>query len=1078
MAWAPWFDNRLTRAPRRSVSEREPTQPAPLCLRRLEPRRVLNAATGIVVPLTALEGETVTVATENLDTPSQGGPSIDFDWTITREGTVVEQPAIKNLTATDTTENGISLLRGDIVPVKKTDSFTLQVDWGDGETETFNVAAGTTQFFKTHFYLDDDPTGTSSDMPTITVSLTDGNGGTTQETVSPTVSNVAPFLGPVLERTADEGGTITLNPAGEPLLVAFVDIGSLDTHTATIDWGDGSAIETLAVTESDGLRAGRIDGSHTYADNGSFTATITLTDDDGGVVTESFLAVVSNVTPKIENLTATDTTENGISLLRGDIVDPGVLDSFTLQVDWGDGETETFTLAAGTTSFLKTHFYLDDDPTGTPVDTPTITVTLTDKDGGSTTESVSPKVSNVAPFLGPVLDRTIDEGGTVTLNPAGEPLLVAFVDIGSLDTHIATIDWGDGTPLESLLVTESDGLRAGRLDGSHTYADNGNYTATITITDDDTGQAQQSFVVHVANVDPALTGTNNLSVNEGTAFTLAGMGVGVSDPGFDNPLNTADPSNGGEVAETFLDGSIDWGDGSAATPVTFVSRVSGSEGVPTTASLDHTAHHYADNGIYTVTVTLADDDGAAVERSFQITVHNVAPTLTLNDPNAIINEGTRIELPSLGTFFDPGFNNPAGGTAESFSYSIDWGDGTVDTLQLPASVAQGSAGTLTTGTLAAEHFYADNDADNLYTISVTLSDDDGGSDTKSFDVTVLNVNPTLDPIAATDLKGDGITYLTLTFADPGADEFEVLVDWGERLDLPPADRFVVERLTAGPTPQTFIISHRYFGPPDPLHPTDDIIISVKIRDDDFAVGTALAPGESNIESVAITNPGIEDNAVAIDTTPQAPAIDFPPPLEVTRSTERPSDEAANQQNGEEGAASSELSIGSERYLELRLIAPDGTEGEGHRLRGESLDDLPALFSRLPDNHYRIYVVQTETNSRRLVIDVNLRGGRPIDPSDDSDGARDRPPTDDGPLPDAPLRNTEPSESEELLEELPAPPPTPHQAQAVPPQEQGTGNMAPAAAAVLGATTRGDRIERALSRASEDRWQRLHRRNRR
>ncbi len=80
--------------------------------------------------------------------------------------------------------------------------------------------------------------------------------------------------------------------------------------------------------------------------------------------------------------------------------------------------------------------------------------------------------------------------------------------------------------------------------------------------------------------------------------------------------------------------------------------------------------------------------------------------------------------------------------------------------------------------------------------------------------------------------------------------------------------------------------------------------------------------------------------------------------------------------------------------------PDGTLSDGVRLKNEALDDLPKLFRSLPDNRYVIYLVRTENNSRRLVMDVTVRNGRVIDPSDDSDGARDRPPTEES----APVEN--------------------------------------------------------------------------
>ena len=53
----------------------------------------------------------------------------------------------------------------------------------------------------------------------------------------------------------------------------FTDPG-IDTHTATIDWGDG----TLAPADVSGTS---VAGTHTYADNGVYTVTVSVADDDG-----------------------------------------------------------------------------------------------------------------------------------------------------------------------------------------------------------------------------------------------------------------------------------------------------------------------------------------------------------------------------------------------------------------------------------------------------------------------------------------------------------------------------------------------------------------------------------------------------------------------------------------------------------------------------------------------------------------------------------------------------------------------------------------------------------------------------
>jgi hypothetical protein len=110
----------------------------------------------------------------------------------------------------------------------------------------------------------------------------------------------------------------------------------------------------------------------------------------------------------------------------------------------------------------------------------------------------------------------------------------------------------------------------------------------------------------------------------------------------------------------------------------------------------------------------------------------------------------------------------------------------------------------------------------------------------------------------------------------------------------------------------------------------------------------------------------------------------------------------------------EVAANSERYLVLRVVYPDGSESENFRIEDEAIFDLREFFSTLPDGKYRIYLVRTENNSDRLVIEVDVRQGRVIDVSDDSEGTRDRPPTEEDaskavPLEENPLLKRESAE---------------------------------------------------------------------
>src|SRR6185295_16918476 len=147
-----------------------------------------------------------------------------------------------------------------------------------------------------------------------------------------------------------------------------------------------------------------------------FTITITATDSHGESTSATPTVLVSNAPPRLMDVTVTSPIY-GLSnaVLHGSILDPGVKDTFTLAVDWGDGSVlQNFNYPAGTAQFAESHVYLAANPNFI------IHVSLLDDDSG--TDSIDLPVTvksfaEAARFLG--LDPL--ENGHVRLRLAATP---------------------------------------------------------------------------------------------------------------------------------------------------------------------------------------------------------------------------------------------------------------------------------------------------------------------------------------------------------------------------------------------------------------------------------------------------------------------------------------------------------------------------------------------------------------------------------------------------------------------------------------------------------------------------------
>ncbi len=331
-----------------------------------------------------------------------------------------------------------------------------------------------------------------------------GEAGTTGEyflskNFAPTVTNVS-ATSPINENdVATVSGTVS-------------DPDALDRHTVFVNWGPGEGTTVLLLPAG----VSTFSAQHRYLDNrpgnAPYPVNIAAFDNHGLGGDTDTSVVVNNVPPSDVVLTPTPAAinENDSTTVNGSFTDPGTLDTHTVDISWGDGSADTtLSLAAGVLTFSASHQYLDNPAGQAHGGSFAVSATVTDKDGDSGSGGTSVVVNNVAPVVtsltGPtpspgVRGQTLSFGGT-------------FTDVGTLDTHTATIDWGDSSS-SSAGVTEAHG--SGSVSASHVYADTGTYTVTLTVTDKDGDSGSLTTTITILAValqpDPCNPGQTALAV--------------------------------------------------------------------------------------------------------------------------------------------------------------------------------------------------------------------------------------------------------------------------------------------------------------------------------------------------------------------------------------------------------------------------------------------------------------------------------------------------------------------------------------------------------------------------------------
>lgn len=450
--------------------------------------------------------------------------------------------------------------------------------------------------------------------------------------------------------TATEGITFNGTVATFTDTTPNVTSGS---YTATIIWGDGqSSGGTVSGTQATGFT---VTGSHAYAEEGNYQASIVIGDFVGTVTTTDSVQVAD--APLSATSVAIASTEGatftGAVAAFGDADPNGVASDYTAMVVWGDGQTSAGTVSgseAADFTVTGSHVYVEEGEYAA-------TVTIDDH-GSAATATDSVQVAD-APLTATAVNVASTEGA------AFHGTVATFTDAnpdGAATEYTATITWGDGhTSVGTISGTEAGGFT---VSGANTYAEEGSYSLNVVINDVGGSLATAIGTAQVADAPLSASGVT-INALYGTALSQAVVATFVDLGG---PEPVADYS-----------ASVNWGDGATSTGLV-VANGNGTFSV-------EGSHTYAAIGNYAVTVSINHENGiTATAQSTAVVTYSTG--LLVLDPTGLaalndIGNGT-IDVQSAGIQVDS--NNRAALTAV--------GDGTISASQI---LVTGKPGVFTLG---------------------------------------------------------------------------------------------------------------------------------------------------------------------------------------------------------------------------------------------------------------------------------------------------------------------------------------------------------------------------------------------
>ena len=527
-------------------------------------------------------------------------------------------------------------------------------DFGDGATST---AAN-----PTHAY-------SAAGTYNVSLTVTDDQGATGSNSTTATITVPTP---PVADFS---GSPVSGN---EPLTVTFTDLSTNNPTSWSWDFGDGATSTAQNPT-------------HTYS-AGTYDVTLTATNAYGSNTVTKVAYITANTPPPNQPPTAnangpySGQAGTAVAFSSAGSSDP---DGSIVGYSWDFGDGATSTAANPNHTYANAGTY-------------TVSLTVTDDQGATGSATTTATISSAPPPPPP------GEGFILSRNP----------DFSTDDRNFTTGEtmymkmWSDRVDFTNMSRERWELKDANKNRVRQNFTNNGDGTWTASF-------ALSGLPSNATN----WTWKGSLKDNNGTSFKPS-TNVVITQGGGGNQPPTANVN--GPYSGT-VGNAVSFSSAGSSDPDGSIVGYSWDFGDGATSSAANPTHTYSAAGVYTVTLTVTDDQGATGSAS---TTADITGGATNQPPTANVNGPYSGTVGNAVSFSSAGSSDPDGSIV---GYSWDFGDGATSSAANPT------------------HTYS---AAGTYTVTLTVTDDQGATGSASTTANITGGGGNVDNVTITKAQYD------------------------------------------------------------------------------------------------------------------------------------------------------------------------------------------------------------------------------------------------------------------------------------------------------------------------------------